>query len=274
LESTGSNEMPSIAPDGRQLIFASDRSAEMRLWWLDQSQPESLRFFENFVPITRYPVLWDADSKHALAIGEGPQGMGAYEIDPQRGRLAKLPIPDRDPVHAAYHPNPQRFLAVVDRGEGRLAAKLYDRSVQPWRILAQVDDVSVALVDAPNRRILLARMSSSEIWQTDLDLNHPRKIDRTTVQRRNRTLNVSPDGAWVMDSGPGCEWRWRPVAIADAPASKPKALCLGIADWGAVGVSYHAGQRAIYLATLEDVGSDIALMPLKALNAALPPPKP
>lgn len=272
LESTGSNEMPSIAPDGRQLIFASDRSAEMRLWWLDQSQPDSLRYFEGFVPVTRYPALWDADSMHALAIGEGAQGMGAYEIDPQRGRLAKLPIPDLDPVHAAYHPDPKRFLAVVDRGEGRLAAKLYDRSVQPWRTLAQVDDVSVALVDVRHRRILLARMSTSEIWQTDLDLRNPRKIDRTTLQRRNRTLNVSPDGAWVMDSGDGCEWQWRPVATDDAPAANARGLCLGNTDWGSVGVTYHAGQRAVYLATLEEVGSDIALMPLKALDAAIRSP--
>lgn len=268
LESTGSNEMPSIAPDGRQLIFASDRSAEMRLWWLDQSQPESLRFFEDFVPITRYPVLWDADSAHALAIGQGAQGVGAYEIDPRRGRLAKLPIPDRDPVHASYHPDPKRFLAVVDRGEGRLAAKLYDRSVQPWRTLAQIDDVSVALVDAPNRRILLARMSSSDIWQADLDLRNPRRVDKTSLQRRNRTLNAAPDGVWVMDSREGCEWHWRQVAMPGSPASRARGLCLGNADWGAVGVSYHAGERAVYLATLEDVGSDIALMPLKALNAA------
>lgn len=278
LEATGSNEMPSIAPDGRQLIFASDRSAEMRLWWLDQTQPESLRFFEDFVPITRYPVLWSADAKRALAIGEGAQGMGAYEIDPQRGRLTKMPIPDRDPVHASYHPDPTRFLAVVDRGEGRLAAKLYDRSVQPWRTLAQVDDVSVAVVDTAHRRILLARMSNSEIWQADLDLRNPRKIDRTTLQRRNRSVNVAADGAWVMDSGPDCEWRWRPVAVDEASAAKPRALCLSTVGWSAVGVSYHAGQRAVYLAALEEMGSDIGLMPLKSLRAsqtaAQSPPRP
>lgn len=278
LEATGSNEMPSIAPDGRQLIFASDRSAEMRLWWLDQTQPESLRFFEDFVPITRYPVLWSADAKRALAIGEGAQGMGAYEIDPQRGRLTKMPIPDRDPVHASYHPDPTRFLAVVDRGEGRLAAKLYDRSVQPWRTLAQVDDVSVAVVDTAHRRILLARMSNSEIWQADLDLRNPRKIDRTTLQRRNRSVNVAADGAWVMDSGPDCEWRWRSVAVDDAAAAKPRALCLSTVGWSAVGVSYHAGQRAVYLAALEEMGSDIGLMPLKSLRAsqtaAQSPPRP
>ena len=155
------------------------------------------------------------------------------------------------------------------RGEGRLAAKLYDRSVQPWRALAQFDDVSFALVDVANRRILLARMSSSEIWQADLDLGHPRKIDRTTLQRRNRTMNISPEGAWVMDSEPGCEWRWRPVATDGAPASKARGLCLGNVDWGLVGVTYHAGERAVYLAMLEEVGSDIALMPLKTLSASM-----
>ncbi len=109
-ETTGSNHVPAIAPDGRQLIFSSDRSAEVRLWWVDQTQPDSLRYVEGFAPIERYPVVWDEASKFALAIGEGAEGMGVYEIDPQRGRVAKLPLPDADPVHATYHPDANAFI--------------------------------------------------------------------------------------------------------------------------------------------------------------------
>jgi Tol biopolymer transport system component/DNA-binding winged helix-turn-helix (wHTH) protein len=263
-ETTGSNLAPAIAPDGRQLIFTSDRSAQMRLWWADQTRPESLRVFDGFVPVARYPVLWDAASRHALAIGEGAEGMGAYEIDPERGRMVKLPLPDADPVHVSYHPDPTRFLVVADRGEGRLGVRLYDRSVRPWRMLAEIDDVALALVDAANDRIVFARVSNAEIWQADLALGHPRKIDQTAIQRRNRTLVMSPEGAWVMDSQPGCEWRWR--LVAKTGDANPRERCLGSTDWGLVGISYHPGQDRVYLSMLEEVGSDIALMPLSALK--------
>jgi Tol biopolymer transport system component/DNA-binding winged helix-turn-helix (wHTH) protein len=263
-ETTGSNLLPSIAPDGRQLIFSSDRSAQMRLWWADQTRPETLRVFDSFVPVARYPVLWDATSRHALAIGEGVDGMGAYELDPERGRALKLPLPDANPVHVSYHPDPSRFLVVADRGEGRLGVRLYDRSVRPWRMLAEIDDVALALVDAANDRIVLARVSSADIWQTDLSLGQPRRIDQTAIQRRNRTLVASPEGMWVMDSRPGCEWRWRLVARPDS--ANPREICLGSTDWGLVGISYHPGQRRVYLSMLEEVGSDIGLMPLSALK--------
>ncbi len=164
---------------------------------------------------------------------------------------------------------PTRLLIVVDRGEGRLGAVLYDRSVRPWRRVAEMDDVATAIVDIANDRIVLARMSSAEFWQTDLALAHPRKIDRTAIQRRSRTLVASPEGVWVMDSRPGCAWRWR--LVARAGEAHPRELCLGDNDWGLAGVSYHPGQRRVYLSMVEHVGSDIALLPLSALQS---PPSP
>jgi Tol biopolymer transport system component/DNA-binding winged helix-turn-helix (wHTH) protein len=268
-ETTGSNQVPSIAPDGRQLIFASDRSAELRMWWVDQTQPESLRAFDDFVPIARYPVVWDAASKQALAIGEGAGGLGVYELDPRSGRATKLPVPNEAPVHAAYHPNPMRLLVVADRGEGRLGVALYDRSVRPWRILAEIDDVAIAIPDPIDERIVLARTSNSEIWQSDLSLGQARRIDRTTIQRRNRSLTISPDGAWVMDSAPDCAWRWRRVARANATPVM-REVCLGDQDWSLVGLSYHAGQQRLYLSMVEQSGSDIALVPFAAMRNARP----
>jgi Tol biopolymer transport system component/DNA-binding winged helix-turn-helix (wHTH) protein len=274
-ETTGSNMMPSIAPDGRQLVFYSDRSADMRLWWVDQTQADSLRMLEDFVPVARYPVLWDAQSQYALAIGTGAQGMGAYEIDPQRGRATKLPLPDADPVHVAYHSDAGKFLAVADRGQGRLGVRLYDRSTQPWRVLAQMDDVAAAVVDAPNRRILLARMSSPDIWQTDLSLEQAKKIDDVAIQRRNRTMTPSPEGVWVMDSREDCYWRWRLVAVDSATsesATSARERCLGHTDWALVGVSYEPLTRQVYVGMTEEMDSDIGLLPLSefGLSAGQP----
>lgn len=271
VDSTGSNLMPAIAPDGRQLLFVSNRTGDMRLWWLDQTRPDTLRSFEGFMPMPRHPAMWRADSQRALVIGRaGGEGLRAgsalYELEPGRGRLTRLPVPDGQPVHAAYHPDPDRLLVVADRGEGRLGVTLYDRSRKPWRPLAEVVDVAVAVVDPRHRRIVLASMSKPEIRSADLDLGDLRTVDRVGVQRRNRTLVATPAGVRVMDAGPGCFWRWRLVAVAgqsDRPGS-----CLGEVDWYLEGVTYYPGEDAVYLSAIEDMQTDIGLTPLSAFAEA------
>ncbi len=261
-DSSGSNLLPAVAPDGRQVMFYSDRTGDMRLWGLDQSRPETLRALDGFIPVVRYPVMWQADSRHALAIGKNAAGaVGVYELDPDSGRASRLPVPDGLPVHVSYHPDPDRLLVVADRGEGSLGVTLYDRSQLPWRAIAKVGDVATAVVDAPHRRIVLATMSTPEIRITDLELGDLRTIDRVTVQRRNRNLVATPDGVRVMDTDKGCLLRWRLVA-ADAAAQD--AQCLGATNWSLEGLSYYAGENAIYLSSSEAMQTDIGLAPLSS----------
>ncbi len=262
-DSTGSNLLPSVAADGRQLLFVSDRTGDMRLWWLDQQQPETLRSFEGFVPMPRHPVMWRADSQRALAIGRmAGEGTGVYELEPGRGRATRLPVPDGQPVHVAYHPDPNRLLVVADRGEGRLGVTLYDRSRTPWRALAEVVDVAVAVVDPYRRRIVLATMSKPEIRSTDLDLGDLRTIDRVTIQRRNRFLVATPTGVRVMDADRGCLWRWR--LVADIDRAGQDGPCLGEIEWYLEGLTYHPGENAVYLSSIENMQTDIGLMPQSA----------
>lgn len=269
-DTTGSNLMPAIAPDGRQLLFVSNRTGDMRLWWLDQGQPETLRSFEGFMPMPRHPAMWHDDSQRALIIGRANgEGSGVYELEPGRGRMTRLPVPDGQPVHVAYHPDPDRLLVVADRGEGRLGVTLYDRSRQPWRALAEVVDVAVAVVDPHHRRIVLATMSKPEIRSTDLDLRDLRTVDQVAIQRRNRTLVATPAGVRVMDSGTGCLWRWRLVGVADSAGQQP-APCLGDIDWYLEGLTYHAGEDAVYLSAIENMQTDIGLMPLSAFADRAP----
>lgn len=265
-DSTGSNLLPSVSPDGRQVMFYSDRSGDTRLWWLDQSLPETLRSVDGFIPVVRYPVMWRTDSRLALAIGKSAAGdTGVYELDPRRGSAIRLPVPDRYPVHVSYHPDPKRLLVVADRGEGNLGVTLYDRSQVPWRAIAEVGDVATAIVDTPHRRIVLATMSRPEIRSTDLELGDLRTIDRVTIQRRNRNLVGTPDGVRVMDSDDRCPWLWRRVA---ADVADRDAQCLGSNDWYLEGLSYHPDQNAIYLSSIESVRTDIGLMPLSSLHDA------
>ena len=266
-DSTGSNLLPSVAPDGQQMMFYSNRTGDIRLWWLDQARPDTLRSFDGFLPIPRYPVMWQADSQRALAIGKNAVGQaGIYELDPRSGRATRLPVPGELPVHVSYHPDPDRLLVVADRGGGSLGVTLYDRSRTPWRALAEVADVATAVVDAPHRRIVLATMSRPEIRSADLMLGDLRTIDAVAVQRRNRNLVATPEGVRVMDSGPGCPWLWRWVA-AD-PAARD-AHCLGTENWYLEGLTYDPGAKLIYLSSIETMQTDIGLTPLSSFAGEL-----
>lgn len=266
-DSTGSNLLPSIAPDGRQALFVSDRTGDMRLWWQDTTRPDTLRSFEGFIPLPRHPVMWHPDSRRALAIGRPPGGKtGIYEIEPARGRMTRLAAPDGDPVHVAYHPDPDRLLVVADHGEGRLGVTLYDRNARPWRALAQVADVAVAVVDPRHRRIVLASMSTPEIRSADFALGDVRTIDRVASQRRNRMLVATDEGVRVMDANT-CSWFWRLVAAegADTPA-RQDGRCLGNGEWWLEGVTYAPASRSVYVSVIQDTQTDIGVAPIPGLG--------
>jgi DNA-binding winged helix-turn-helix (wHTH) protein/Tol biopolymer transport system component len=264
-DSSGSNLLPSVAPDGREVLFVSDRTGDMRLWWQALDRPDSLRSFEGFVPVPRHPALWRADGRYALTIGRvGDAAPGVYEIDPRRGRLVRLPVPDAQPVHVSYHPDPDRLLVVADQGEGLLGVTLYDRSRTPWRALARVADVAVAVVDPRHRRIVMASMSSPEIRSADLDLGGVTTVDRVASQRRNRTLVATPEGVRVMDAGE-CLWRWRLVAVPGATGAAADEHCLGHQGWWLEGLSHDPASGALYLSSQQEMQTDIGLTTLSAV---------
>ncbi|MBL8262464.1 MAG: PD40 domain-containing protein [Xanthomonadaceae bacterium] len=262
-DSSGSNLMPAIAPDGHQILFYSSRTGDQRLWWLDQRDPDSLRSFEGFVPVPRYPAMWNPRSGTALVIGtQRGEPYGIYEIDPARGRVTRLPVPDRQPVHVSWHPDPNRLLVVADRGEGRLGLTLYDRSLSPWRSLARLSDVASTVVDAPRGRIVMSTPASPEIRSADLALGDVRPVDAVGLPRRARSMVATADGVRVLDSDPDCRWRWRPVGGEGAPA-----VCLGGEEWFLEGVTLDPASDALYVSVVEDMQGDIGMLPLSAFDA-------
>ncbi len=263
--SSRSDLQPAVSPDGRQMIYVSDRDGENRLWWADLAQPDSLRPIEGLNPMPRFPVVWHADSTHALAIGDSLDGRKtAYEIEPRQGRVRRLEVPDPVPVYVAYHPDPKRMLVVAEREQGRLSLMLYDRSAQPWRALAQIDDAVFGFADPAERRIVFARTYSSAIWQADLDLSHVRQIDAVSVRPRVRTLTSASDGVWVMDASSSCEWVWRRVKGA-----RPMSVqCLGNGSYQPSGVSFDAGSGRLFASTPNFSGLDIGLLPLSVFASA------
>lgn len=266
-ESSGSSLLPSVAPDGGQVLFVSDRSGDLRLWWAERDEPDSLRSIEGFVPMPRYPAVWHESAQRALAIGLGDRGRGLYEIEPRQGRVTRLPLPGKgDPVHVAYPPDPMRLLVVADRGEGRLGLTLYDRSREPWRALAQIEDVAMAFVDRRNQRVVFARGSAREIWAANLDLGDAHAIDRVANQRRTRLMAASAEGVWVMDQDKraGCDWSWRLVAAPGADAAPQ--YCVASRFLTPDPVTFDAEAKVIYSSVAEDAAADIGLLPLSALD--------
>lgn len=260
--SNGANRIPALSPDNAQLVFASDRTGQLLLWWQETADPDSLRPIEGFVPRLSYPPDWNPTSERIVAVGEGAQGRGIYEILPRSGRVEFLGLPESEPIQALYHPDPERLLVVGGDRQGRMGLTLYDRRTQPWKTLARIDDVIAAVVDRGNRRIVFGRRSKSEIVYADLDLLALDSVDRLNEIRRQRTLTPTTDGVWAMDVDPDCSWYWRRIADVGATHA-PKGVCLGKDKPLPLDAipAYDEARGEIYLSPLEALSVDIGYLP-------------
>ena len=266
--STGRDTLPAVAPDGRQIVFASDRSGEYALWWADMTRPGSLRPVEGFRPESRYLPIWSSDSERLLVIGTDAGGRyGLYELMPASGqsRVVETPVPAADLLFAAYMPDPVQILLIAGTEDGQQLL-LYDRSAVPWRRLAAMDGVSLARVDAAQRRILLTRRGRDGLWQADLVLSPSslRQIDgHRPASQRYRTWTVGEDGQVVyLEQLPDCYVSLRRIGPGRSPAPSRCVEPLHLATVN--GFSAHARSHSVYLSMALDDGTNIGFMPLPA----------
>lgn len=171
--SSGRDVMPTIAPDGRQLAFISDRSGPNGLWWADLDRPGSLRHLAGLRPDARYAPEWSPDSRRLLVSGRDGAGAGPgiFEVVPASGQVTRLPIPVGDPLQAVCLPDPDRLLVIAGASAGRPRLTLFDRSRAAWQALAWIDDVSRVQVDLAGGRLLFTRHSGGGLWQAAFDLD-------------------------------------------------------------------------------------------------------
>ena len=253
-----------IAPDGRQLVFTSDRSGALGLWWADLDKAGMLRLVEGLRPETRQPPDWSADSTRLLLTGRDPSGLpGIYEVVPEDGRWKRLPVPATQPLQALYADDPDRIY-VIHRdgaGDGRMMLSLFDRSGTPWRRIAVIEGVSQARYDRAGRRLLFTRLAGGGLWQVDTALS-PGSVRHISVELptrwRYRTWTIAADGAVeYLHPGNNCATM---LSRIEGPADN---RCLA-ADLHAAsnGFSASADGRFIYTALAVADSTDIGIMEL------------
>ena len=267
--SSGRDRLPSIAPDGRQLAFISDRSGEHRLWWADADRPESLRLLDGLLPESRYLPRWSADSRRLLVVGRGASQPGrsgdthgVYELTPASGRTARLPLPLDEPLQAVYVPDPaggdERVLVVAADRRGRLRADLFDRSSDGWKRVGSLDDASRVEVDSRRGRVLFARPGQSGLWQADLRLDPAsvRQVDTVwpTPSRYRSWTAVPAGGIYGIERTAKCSAQLE--VYGGAVATPPR--CLDSNRRAATyGLSLDPRSNRLYVTLVEYDNSDI-----------------
>lgn len=271
--SSGRDGQPMAAPDGRQLVFTSDRSGSFALWWADMQRPDSLRPIEGLRPEGRQAPDWSADSRHLLVVGRDEHGRTVvYEISPRDERLQPLPVPAEQPLQALYAATENQLLVVERDADQRTRLSLFDRSTQPWRRLASIDGVSQARFDRGSGRILFTRLAAGGLWSVDPALSSAsvRQISEDRPSRwRYRTWTVAGSGG-VGYLGTSTQCGTTLVRI-EAGTETPER-CLDPQRLSAGnGISASADGRELYVALSVSDGADIGVMRLPEQAPALFP---
>ncbi|MCU1127105.1 PD40 domain-containing protein [Stenotrophomonas maltophilia] len=262
--SSGRDGQPMAAPDGRQLVFTSDRSGSFALWWADMQRPDSLRPIEGLRPEGRQAPDWSADSRHLLVVGRDEHGRTVvYEISPRDERLQPLPVPAEQPLQALYAAAENQLLVVERDADQRTRLSLFDRSTQPWRRLASIDGVSQARFDRGSGRVLFTRLAAGGLWSVDPALS-PASVRQISEDRpsrwRYRTWTVAGSGG-VGYLGTSTQCGTTLVRI-EAGTETPER-CLDPQRLSAGnGISASADGRDLYVALAVSDGADIGVMRL------------
>ena len=220
--SSASDMLPSLAPDGRQLVFVSYRSGRIGLWWGRVDDPASLRWIEGVVPVPRHAASWSGDGRSVLLVGERGGRSVLEEVDVGSGRATQLAVPEGEPVQAAYLPE-GRLLVVVKLGDGHQRLDRYDRRHAPWRREASIGNVAFVRADPAGDRILFTRPLEWGVWQANPGLGRISKLGDRPDFDGGRRIAFIAGRAVLGESGEGCGLRWRAL---DAAASTPQVACL------------------------------------------------
>ncbi|WP_313243385.1 winged helix-turn-helix domain-containing protein [Stenotrophomonas sp.] len=271
--SGGRDAQPMVSPDGRQLVFSSDRSGSFALWWADLERPDSLRPIEGLRPEARQAPDWSGDSHRLLVLGRDDHANpSVYEVSPRDEQALRLPLPVTQPLQALYGEDDQHVLVIERDGQERMRLLLFDRSTTDWRLLGSIEGVSQARFDRSGRRVLFTRLSAGGLWSADarLSAGSIRQVSEDRPTRwRYRTWSVAGNGSIdYLSSHRDCATLFARLSAGSAGVEH----CLDRARLSAGnGFSANAGGDAVYVALAVADGADIGVMPLPRQTPSLFP---
>jgi len=262
--SGGRDGQPMIAPDGRQLVFTSNRSGTYSLWWADLQRPESLRPIEGLRPETRQAPDWSHDGRHLLVLGRDERAVpGVFEVSPRDEQTVRLAVPVEQPLQVLYGQHPEQLLVVERDPDERMRLSLFDRSRTPWRLLGSIEGVSQARYDATGQRVLFTRLSAGGLWAADAALS-PQSIRQISSDRpsrwRYRTWAVAGNGSIdYLSNRTDCATAYSRIGADVAVGTH----CLDATRLVAGnGFSASPDGKSLYIALAVADGSDIGVMSL------------
>lgn len=262
--SSGRDFQPLLAPDGRQLVFTSDRAGRFELWWARLDAPDSLRPIEGVRPDTRQPPIWSPDGRHLLvtALDDANAPM-ILEIEPDSGSIERLEIPAGRPAQAEYGPGETLFVIHDAGGQGGPELVAYDR--RTWAPQARIDGVSQVRFDRANNRLLYTRLDASGLWSVppSLDAGAIVRLSDTTPSRwRYRSWSLHGDGRIsYLDVQPSCRSRMSEFSIVEDRLVAGTSVCVDPETYNASN-GFSAGDGVWYISLASDDGSDIGFMAL------------
>ncbi|ASR43415.1 hypothetical protein BEN78_08550 [Xanthomonas citri pv. mangiferaeindicae] len=256
--SSGRDTQPVASPDGRQLVFTSDRAGSSELWWVDLERPDSLRPISGVRPDTGQPPVWSADGRRLLVSALDVQGNSEIvEVVPAFDEVTVLPVPALHPRQAAY--GADNGLLVLDEGtDGRTTLVAYDAN---WRVLGRLEGVSHVRFDPRRERVLYTRLDGSGIWRASPDLTQSQRLSSEIPSRwRYRSWTLTSDGLLsYLDSDSHCRSRMTRFVIDDDQLMRRDQHCLDAASRSAVNGFSSQHQDWLVSIAVED-GTDIGVM--------------
>ncbi len=260
--SSGRDGQPTVSPDGRQIVFTSDRAGRFELWWADLARVEALRPIEGLRPDTAHAPIWSADSTRVLVSAYRDDDSAAvFEVTPATGLVAEVAVPGRRPLQAFFMPDPTQMLVLQGAEKGGTRLVLYDRNERPWRELASIDGVSNARVDASGENVLFTRFDSDGLWQASVALAGDTVRSVSEVPSRWLYRNWAPveGGVVYLHGTQACRSQ---LSFLDVGTGDTVSMRCVDADALSTnnGISADLAGRQFYVALAVEDGSDIGFM--------------
>ncbi|MDR7193670.1 winged helix-turn-helix domain-containing protein [Luteimonas terrae] len=262
--SYGRDSQPTLAPDGEQMVFTSDRAGRFELWWARLGAPDSLRPIEGVRPDTRQAPSWSPDGRSFLVTGlDAFNAPMILEVEPASGRIVKLDVPGSRPAQAVYGPEGTLFVVEEERELGGTSLVAYARAT--WEPQGHIEGVSQAQFDHARGRVLYTRLDANGLWEASPTLEEAgitRLSEKVPSRWRYRGWSLAPDGRIAyLDATPACWTRLSRYRIENDRLAADGEECIDPVTRSATnGFSFDGTSSYVSLAS-ED-GSGIGFMRL------------